>query len=109
VDITGLQKDNEQATDTGIDGFMLTRSLSTFCSKKSKSPLEHAQSVKPQKSSTSQSEHASLLLVLTSTNPEINKILQTLVAILQGQTISPSLQSETSKASSNGQQLGPQS
>jgi len=42
VDITGLQKDNEQATDTGIDGFMLTRSLSTFCSKKSKSPLKHA-------------------------------------------------------------------
>jgi len=108
VDLIGLKKDDEQVPDTGADGFMLMGSLSTFRTKKSKSPPKHAHLVKSQKSRTSQSDHASLLSVLTSTNPEINKILQTLVVVLQAQTISSS-QSETSKAPLDSHQSGPQS
>jgi len=108
VDLTDLKKDDEQVPDNSADSFMSTGSLSTFCTKKSKSPLKHAHSVKSHKSSTSQSDHASLLSALTSTNPEINKILQTLVVVLQAQTISSS-QSETSKAPLDSHQSGPQS
>jgi len=108
VNLMGLKKDTAQANDTGVDGFMSTGSLSTFWTKKSKFPTKHSQLVKSQKSSTSQSDQASLLSALTSTNPEINKILQTFVVVLQAQTIS-STQSEMAKAPPDGQQSGHQS
>jgi len=38
VNLMGLKKDTAQANDTGVDGFMSTGSLSTFWTKKSKSP-----------------------------------------------------------------------
>jgi len=93
----GLKKDDEQVPNNGADGFMSMGLLSTFRTKKSKSPLKPAHLVKSHKSNTSQSDHVSLLSALTSTNPEINKILQTLVVVLQAQTISSS-QAETPKA-----------
>jgi len=87
---------------------MSTGSLSTFPAKKSESPTKHAQSVKTQKSSNSQSDQASLLTVLTSMNPENNKLLQTLVVALQAQTLSSS-NFKISKVSHDSQQLGPKS
>jgi len=106
VDLKGLPNKAAQTNDSGADSFMSTGSLSTFCTKKPKAPPRSAQSVQLQKSSTSQSDHASLLLALTSPTPKITKILQTLVMALTAQTISSS-QSETSQATPVSQKMGP--
>jgi len=106
VDLTSLKNQTEdQQTTMADDGFMLTGSLSTFWTKKLKSPTKHSQATKKHKSSNSQSDQDSLLTALTSTNPEINSILQTLVAVLKAQKISSS-SSDNTKASPNGQQSG---
>jgi len=106
VDLMGLPNVAAQTNDSGADGFMSTGSLSTFHTKKPKALPRSTQSVQSQKSSTSQSDHASLLSALTSPTPEITKILQTLVAALNAQTISSS-QLETSQATPIGQKTGP--
>jgi len=109
VDLKGLKDEGNQAQDNGTDSFMSTRSLSMFRTKKTKALTKPQSLNKSQKSNTSQSNHASLLSALTSTNHEINNILQTLVAALQAQTISSSSSDNNSKAPPDGQQSGPSS
>jgi len=102
VDITRLKDNQVQTNDIANNGFMSTGSLSTFRTKKSKAPTKSSNGIKKHQSSTSQTNQESILTTLTTTNLEINKLLQTLLMALQAHQISSS-SSETTKAPPDSQ------